>query len=148
MKEELKDNFYTIDSAALDGQYIFKVVASDKPGNASQRALSGERVSELIEIDNTPPVLRVVNQQEPSATGPQARVRFAVEDATGMIKKADVSIDGGTWRGVTPDDGIADGPRETYTVEAPLKELGEHSVSLRVSDNSGNIGSVRTIVKR
>ncbi len=144
LKDELRDNFYTVDSAALsDGQYIFKIVASDKPGNTAGRALSGERLSELIEIDNTPPVVRV------SARPQEARrVSFDVEDSTGLIRKAEASVDGGAWRRVTPDDGIADGPLETFTVETTLTESGEHSVSLRVFDNSGNVGSLRTVVRR
>lgn len=148
LKDELKDNFYTIDSAALaDGQYIFKIVVSDKPGNTANRALTGERFSELIQIDNTPPVLNVAEQSKTSS-GQLAPVRFAVEDATGMIKKADVSIDGGPWRSVTPDDGIADGPRESYTIDAIPQTPGEHSISLRVFDGNGNVGSMRTVVRR
>src|ERR1043165_6726939 len=57
LKDKLRDNFYTIDGATLaDGRYIIKVVASDAPDNPPGQKLTGERLSEPIDIDNTPPV--------------------------------------------------------------------------------------------
>src|SRR6185295_7796814 len=61
LKDRLRDNFYTIDGATLaDGRYIIKIIASDAPDNPLGQALTGERLSEPVDIDNTPPVLRAV----------------------------------------------------------------------------------------
>ena len=61
LKDKLRENFYTIDGATLaDGRYIIKIMASDGPDNPAGQALTGERLSEPVDIDNTPPVLRAV----------------------------------------------------------------------------------------
>jgi hypothetical protein len=147
LKERLRDNFFTVDGAALgDGRYVFRVVASDAPDNALGAALAGERTSEPVEVDNTPPTVRVANDAR--VTGERVAISFVVEDAGGMVKRADVSVDGGAWRAVFPDDGIADSPRETYVLDLPLSGAGEHTVALRGFDASGNMGNARVVVRK
>ncbi|HEX8457871.1 MAG TPA: hypothetical protein VF656_11285 [Pyrinomonadaceae bacterium] len=147
LKDKLRDNFYTVDGAALgDGRYIFKVVATDAPENPLGAALSGERTSEPVEVDNSAPTVRATG--EPSVSGERVRVGFVVEDARGRVRRADVSIDGGPWRAVFPEDGIADSPREIFTLELPIAGAGEHTISLRGFDASGNSGSARVLVRR
>src|SRR3989440_7008581 len=81
LKDKLRDNFYTVDGAALaDGRYVFKIVASDAPDNPGGKALTGERTSEPVDIDNTPPVARAVG--DPQIVGDRVHVVFDVEDAT------------------------------------------------------------------
>lgn len=147
LKDKLRDNFYTVDGAALaDGRYVFRVVATDAPDNASGQALTGERVSEPVDIDNTPPIVRA--EGEARVTGDRARVVLEVTDATGMVKHADISVDGAPWRSVFPDDGIADSPRERFTLDLTLEGAGEHTISLRAFDSNGNIGSIRLVVRK
>lgn len=147
LKDKLRDNFYTVDGATLtDGRYLFRVVATDAPNNPTGQALTGERVSEPVDIDNTPPTLRAVGEGQ--VTGDRARVTFEVQDVTGMVKRADVSVDGSPWSTAFPDDGIADSPLERFTLEVPVVGNGEHTISLRAFDASGNAGSVRVTVRR
>jgi sugar lactone lactonase YvrE len=147
LKDKVRENFFTIDGATLaDGRYIFKIVASDAPDNPQGQALTGERISEPVDIDNTPPNIHAIGQ--PQLNGNRARISFDVEDVGGIIKHADVSVDGGQWRAVFPDDGIADSPRERYTIEVSLDGAGEHAISLRAFDASGNVGSARVTVRR
>jgi hypothetical protein len=147
LRDKLRDNFYTVDSAALaDGRYIFRIVASDAPENPGGQALVGERMSEPVDIDNTPPIVRAVAQAQVS--GDRVSARFEVEDVTGRLKRADVSIDGGPWRAVSPDDGIADSAREGYTLDLQIAGTGEHTISLRAFDSSGNVGSARLTVRK
>jgi hypothetical protein len=65
-----------------------------------------------------------------------------------MIKRADVSVDGGAWRTVIPEDGIADSPHELYALDLPINGAGEHTISLRAFDASGNMGSARVVVRK
>ena len=147
LKDKLRDNFYTIDGATLaDGRYVIKVVASDAPDNPPGQKLTGERVSEPIDIDNTPPVVKVMSQ--PQINRDSVRVVFAVDDATGKVKKADASLDGGTWTPVFPDDGIADSGHEVYSVDFGSLAPGEHTISLRSFDSSGNIGTLSVTIRR
>jgi hypothetical protein len=148
LRDDLRENFFTVDSAALgDGRYVFRVVASDAPDNSVGAALTGERTSEPVQIDSTPPVVRAAGNPS-AAAGGNTSLSFTAEDANGMIKRADVSVDGGPWRAVFPEDGIADSPRETFALSLPLAERGEHIVALRVFDAGGNTGNARVVVRK
>src|SRR5260370_20334292 len=81
--DNLSQNYYTIDGNRVpDGTYLFKIVASDAPSNTKENALSDERVSDAIEIDNTPPAIRV---NGPTSTGPTADAVFAATDRPSRI---------------------------------------------------------------
>src|SRR6266536_3683731 len=147
LKDHLRENFYTVDGASLaDGRYLFRVVASDAPDNPTGSALSGERISDPVDIDNTPPVIRLFGS--PQIAADHLRAVFDVEDATGRIKRADVSVDGGPWHEVFPDDGIADSSREKYSLGFAISTPGEHTISLRAFDISGNVGTLSISVRR
>jgi hypothetical protein len=146
LKDKLRDNFYTIDGASLaDGRYVIKVVASDGPDNPPDQKLSGERLSEPVDIDNTPPAIKLLGQ--PQLTRDTVRVAFSADDVTGKIKKADVSIDGGGWVPAFPDDGIADSGHETFSFTFNQLAPGEHTISLRAFDTSGNVGTQSVTVR-
>ncbi|HEU0254084.1 MAG TPA: hypothetical protein VFR12_13710, partial [Pyrinomonadaceae bacterium] len=147
LKDKLRDNFYTIDGATLaDGRYVIKVVASDAPDNPPGQKLTGERLSEPVDIDNTPPVVKVVGQ--PQVSRDSVRVVFSVDEVTGKVKKADASLNGAAWIPVFPEDGIADSGHETYSVDFSLLGSGEHTISLRAFDTSGNVGTLSVTVRR
>jgi hypothetical protein len=76
------------------------------------------------------------------------RAIFDVEDATGRIKRADVSVDGSPWREVFPDDGIADSGKERYSLDLNISGAGEHTISLRAFDNSNNVGNISITFRR
>ncbi len=147
LKDHIRETFYTVDGASLaDGRYIFRVVASDALDNPVGLAATSERISEPVDIDNTPPVIRSVGQ--PQVNGDRVRAVFDVEDATGRVKRADVSFDGGPWREVFPDDGIADGAKERYSLDLTMTGPGEHTISLRAFDNSNNVGNISVTYRR
>lgn len=147
LKDHIRENFYTVDGASLaDGRYVFKVIAGDALDNPPGFALSGERVSEPVDVDNTPPVVRPASQ--PQVAADRVRVVFDVDDATGRIKRADVSIDGGAWHEVFPDDGIADSQHERYSLDLAVAGAGEHTISMRAFDNSSNVGNVSVPIRR
>ena len=147
LKDKLRDNFYTIDGATLaDGRYVIKVVATDGPDNPPDQKLTNERLSEPVDIDNTPPVIKL--SAPATTTRDVVRVVFNVDDATGKLKKADVSVDGATWVPAFPDDGIADGGHESYTLNFSQLAPGEHTISLRAFDSSGNVGTLSVTVRR
>ena len=137
----LTENFIAIDGQSLaDGRYIFKIVARDTPSNPAGLALSGERVTEPIEIDNTPPVVTVVSSTS-------AKAVFAATDKASYLVRAEYSINGGEWRPIYADDGISDSPTETYSVDIPTA-AGEYAVTIRVYDVNGNAGNTRVVVKK
>lgn len=146
LKNGLRETFFTLDGAALsDGHYIFKVVVSDSPSNPINQALSGERISEPIDVDNTPPIINQVGTTQ--IVGDKIRVVFEAADSASFVKNAEMSLDGLDWQTVFADDGISDSSNERFTLEVPVSP-GEHTISLRVFDASGNIGSIRISAKR
>lgn len=147
LKEHIRETFYTVDGASLaDGRYVFRVVASDALDNPAAIALSADRISEPVDIDNTPPAVRSLGQVQVS--GDRVRAIFDVEDATGRVKRADVSVDGSPWREVFPDDGIADSGKERYSLDLNISGAGEHTISLRAFDNSNNVGNISITFRR
>jgi len=109
-------------------------------------ALAGERTTEPIEIDNTAPTVSAVGA--PQITGDKARAAFEATDGSSYITRAEYSINGGEWKPVYADDGIADSAKERFTVEFSTPAAGEYTVTIRVFDVNGNSGNSRSVVRR
>ena len=135
------DTFLSIDGQSLaDGRYIFKIVAKDTPSNPLGLALSGEKTTSPIDIDNTPPVVVVIS-------GSRSKVVFSAVDKASYLVRAEYSINGGEWKTVYADDGISDSPNETYSVEVPTAP-GEYAITIRVYDVNGNSGNARHVLRK
>jgi sugar lactone lactonase YvrE len=145
LRGDVTDSFLSIDGQSLaDGRYIFKIVARDTPSNPVTLALLGERITEPIDIDNTPPA---VTAGQPQVIGDKGRVTFDATDAASYLTRAEYSINGGDWMPVYSDDGISDSPRENYTIDVPLRTSGEFAVTIRVYDVNGNSGNTRAVLR-
>jgi hypothetical protein len=139
--EGLSQNYYTIDGNRLpDGTYFFKVVASDQPGNTTEQALTDDEITEAIELDNTPPSIKLTG---PSISGQVAEVTFDATDLTSRIVRGEFSVDGGAWQLVYPMDGIADSAHEIFKVTAKFDKPGEHLIAFRCADSSSNVGTAK-----
>jgi hypothetical protein len=139
LAENIGTAYYTVDGNRLpDGSYIFKVLASDSPSNPANLALTAEYVTEVVEVDNTPPAITTSN---PVIHGHTAEVTFDARDTTSKILRGEYSVDGGSWLLVFPIDGIADSPHETFKVAVTFDKPGEHVIAFRCSDASSNIGT-------
>ncbi|MFL6214032.1 MAG: hypothetical protein ACJ74J_09085 [Blastocatellia bacterium] len=139
LTDDLTVAYYTIDGNRLpDGTYLFKVIASDAPANPANAALTHEETTDAIEIDNTPPMIKVTG---PTVNAQAAEVTFDTSDATSRIVRAEYSVDGGAWQLVYPTDGVADSAHEVYKVRATFDKLGEHVIAFRCADSSSNVGT-------
>ncbi|MEK6303027.1 MAG: hypothetical protein AABO41_20130 [Acidobacteriota bacterium] len=139
LADNLTQAYYTIDGNRLpDGDYVFKVLASDSPGNPSVLALTDDETTDAIEIDNTPPIIKVSG---PSISGQTAEVTFDAQDATSRIVRGEYSVDGAAWQLIFPLDGIADSAHEVFKVSVRFDKPGEHLVAFRCADSSSNIGT-------
>jgi len=137
----LSQNYYTIDGNRLpDGTYLFKIIATDEPGNTKELALTDEQITDPIEIDNTPPAIRVTG---PSIAGQSAEVVFDATDLTSRIVRGEYSVDGGTWQLIFPEDGIADSSHESFKVRVTFDKPGEHLIAFRCADSSSNVGTAK-----
>jgi len=144
LRSGVTDSFLTVDGQSFaDGQYVFKVVARDSASNPEAFALSGERFTGTVEIDNTPPI--VVEAQPVQVVNGSARIVFVATDDSSYISRAEYSINSGDWKPIYPEDGIADGPNERFIVEVPTGKAS--AVTIRVFDANGNSGNRRVVVK-
>ncbi len=147
LRENISENFISIDGLSLpDGRYTLKIVAKDIDGNPAGQSMTGERVSEPFDIDNTQPAVAIVGP--PQISGEKAKAVFTANDRSSYLTKAEFNVNGGEWMTVYSDDGISDSADERYTIEVPLKMPGEYTVTLRVFDASGNVGNARVVIKR
>jgi hypothetical protein len=145
LKTGLRETYYTVEPNALpDGRYVFKVVATDAVSNPADLALTGERETEAVEIDNTPPT---VTADAPKITANQVEVIFHVSDSTSIIRRAEYQIDGGDWKAIFPIDGIADSKREEFRVTMRVSDARPHLLAFRVLDSSANIGNSQATIK-
>ena len=130
----LSDSIFVGTTSVADGRYIVKVLASDGPSNSADRALVGERESDPIEIDNTPPTIAT----EILRQGGTIRLGVHVRDARSAIQKVEYSIGGGSWQLIAPVDGLADSPDERY--EIPIaNEADAARIMIRATDVLGNV---------
>ncbi|MBC7899650.1 MAG: hypothetical protein H7070_06315 [Saprospiraceae bacterium] len=147
LRENISENFASIDGLSIpDGRYTLKIVAKDSAGNPAGQFLTGERISEPFDIDNTQPGVTVIGS--PQITGEKARVIFAASDRSSYLTKAEFNVNGGDWQAVYSDDGISDSADERYTFDVEMRTPGEYTITLRVFDANGNAGNARVVVKR
>jgi hypothetical protein len=147
LKTNITDTFVSLDGLSLaDGRYVLKVVAKDTLGNPAGEFLTGEMLSEPFDIDNSQPVVTAVGG--PQVSGSKARVSFSAIDKFGYLARAEYSVNGGDWQTVYADDGISDGPNETYSFDVAVPSAGEYTVTIRAFDAAGNIGNARVNIKK
>lgn len=147
LAEDLRENFYTIDGSTLaDGRYIFKVVVKDSLSNPLPKMLSGERLSEPFDIDNSAPT--IVLTQSPQISGDKVKIVLSVTESASYLTRAEYSINGGEWQTIYADDGISDGANENYTLDLTIKTKGDNSVAFRAFDANGNIGIIGVPVRK
>lgn len=145
LEQRLTDTFYTLDSVSLpDGVYRLKVVASDAPSNPYGRFLIGEMISNPFVISNTTPLVEIKDQK---INGKSVEMQFSARVPAGRIVTAEFSLDGGEWFLVFPQDGIADSVSEEFRFTTPDLSLGEHLIGVRASDEDGNTGTAKLLVK-
>ena len=118
-----------------DGYYKLKVTASDHPANAGSRAIRAHRITPLFLVDNAKPQLSGVSVRYPN-------VSARATDRVSAIAEAAWSVDDGPWTLASSDDGLFDTLSEILTFRLPSGlDSGVHTLSIRVADEAGNIGS-------
>jgi len=144
LRRDLHDNSLAIDGDSLaDGRYYFKVTASDREANPPGSAKEADLIGSPVLIDNTPPVIRV---QSSTRNGNVADVVFDAQDTASALRRAEWSLDAGTWIPMAPVDGILDSRAEQFRLHADNIPAGEHVIVLRVADSGGNTGLAKVVL--
>ena len=143
MEEDIGENSYRWDTVAFpDGYYLLKVVATDKPDNPAEKALTFERISEPFLIDNTPPKVsefRVVDKNT---------IVGVASDDTSRISRIEYSLDGEDWIHIFPEDDIFDSKNETFEFTLSSLSSGEHTVVVKAIDSEGNVGAGKIVLEK
>ena len=149
LAQDLAAEFHTWDESSMpDGTYRLRISATDAPSNPPGSERTVERVSSAFDIDNTPPSVGPLRfEAGPGGPGPREGVVAArVQDAGSPIVAATYSVDAGAWTRVNPEDGVADSHEEEFRFAVKDLAPGEHTVTLRVSDRSGNNGAGKIVI--
>jgi hypothetical protein len=133
LAKDLENPTYTWSARdAADGRYEIKVVASDALDNEPGQGHTASRISETVAIDNTAPVIGDVTINGTTVT-------FRVVDRNGLITSLDYAINSVQhWQRKLPDDNISDSPEERYRLDLGPLPPGQHTLTLRATDNEGN----------
>lgn len=127
-----------------DGRYLFRVVASDAPANASQYAREAEFVSTPVLIDNTPPL---ITAGVPRRNGDSLDIDVDANDRTSPLRRCEYSLDAGLWQPVEAVDGITDSPHEQFHLHLDKLRPGEHLLVFRVYDSANNAGLAKIVLR-
>ena len=142
IEKKLDKKSLTIDSDSLaDGTYRFRIEVTDAKANPPDDVRSASRVSEPVVVDHTPPAVRLLGVDE------ERVIRFEARDAASLLRRAEYSVDAGSWVPVLADDGIVDSMEETFTIRLADIDAAEHLVTLRVRDRAGNAGLGKAVVR-
>lgn len=135
LAEDIELNAYTwAGRHTTDGQYELKVVATDARSNPKGEGKEVARVSDGVLIDNTPPAIGDVKID---ATA----VSLRVVDRAGTVASVEYAVDSAkVWQKALPDDTMADSPEERYTLALGGLAKGQHTLTVRATDNQGNAG--------
>ncbi len=143
LRSGLSDGIFVWDTTSVaDGRYVIKVLASDGPSNAADRTLVGERESDPIEVDNTPPTIAT----ELVRQGGNLRLAVHVHDARSAILKVEYSLGGAPWQLISPVDGLADSPDERYEIPV-ASEADVSRVMIRATDSLQNVAAQLATVR-
>jgi hypothetical protein len=142
LRKGLTDAILAWDTSTVpDGRYVVRVTASDALSNPAGRALTGQRESEPLDVDNTPPVLSVALDDH------EATVHVIVRDTGSLVRKAEYALDAGRWQEVYPTDGINDSREEMYDILLRDRLTpGSHVLVVRARDQLDNLGTARLVI--
>ncbi|HVM60898.1 MAG TPA: WD40 repeat domain-containing protein [Verrucomicrobiae bacterium] len=134
---------YAWDTESIpDGWYRIKVVASDEESNPAGEALTDEKVSDLVKVDNTRP--QVV---EPAYDAASGVLKGVARDNLSLIRYLEYAVDGGDWKFFAPKDGVFDSKEEAFEVKIGPLAAGPHYIAVRATDEEGNVGVEKVSVK-
>lgn len=117
-----------------DGVYLIKVTVTDKISNPKD-ALTDEKISRAIIVDNTAPQITL---PEPPKEKPTKPLLIRVTDYTSYIASAEYRIDEGEWMAAATADGVFDTASEELEIPAADLIEGKHTLEIRVRDAANN----------
>lgn len=142
LQADISDKIFAFDTMTLpDGVYFIKIQAGDELSNPGSMALTDEKVSKPLVIDNSLPV---IEQFQAVRNGSKLSVSFLTDDAYSRIMEVKYLIRPDIWRVVFPEDGICDSKQEKFNFNLTLTSRSDDMITIKVTDQQGNIGVYRS----
>jgi hypothetical protein len=127
-----------------DGHYLLKLVASDRMERAPDDALTDERISRPVIIDNRrPEVVHLAAEKQEDGSWQIAGI---ARDNLSHIEAIEVSRNGEDWDRAFPKDGLLDSPEEAFVFRTEPLEPGEYVFVVAATDQSENTGTGKLVV--
>ncbi|MCZ6673943.1 MAG: hypothetical protein O7C75_13510, partial [Verrucomicrobia bacterium] len=137
LTEDQEDTYLSFITQGLaDGYYRLRVIVSDDPSNPSSEAKTGEQVSEVFLIDNTPPIILVDRYRR---VGDEVSMQLTASDNTSLIRSASYRLNGNDLDSMHPDDGILDESLENFTLILTSPLDSARSLLVEIEDEVGNV---------
>ncbi|MCS7310007.1 MAG: hypothetical protein NZ741_07270 [Armatimonadetes bacterium] len=120
-----------------DGVYRLRVVASDRPSNATD-PLTAEAVSEPVIVCNSKPTVLI-----PSRDGVQVEANGVVQVSGFILQKlvpvtaVQVRLGEGEWLAAEAVDGVFDSPLEAFRFRSEALPPGEHAITVKAFNAAG-----------
>jgi hypothetical protein len=133
-RERLTKTTYEWDTASLpEGRYRVRVKATDELSNPPERVTQHHLESDVVLVDNTPPVIDALAVNGRVVSG-------VVVDGIGPITRIELAPAGTEeWVPFFPKDGVFDESREAFTADVtPFAPSGRVLISIRAYDAAGN----------
>lgn len=151
LEKDYKKTTYQWDPISVpDGEYQFKVVASDRPSNPADMYLTTARLSDPFIVDNTPPQVRNLKAVPPEkvrAARAELVLTANLVDNLSEIAGAWIRVNGQKdWQYIAPADEIYDSKEEYIETILARPSAGPVLITLKVKDRAGNIGYGKLIV--
>ncbi len=134
--ENEADSFDWDGKTVEDGQYEFRITASDERSNTSDTKLTNSRISDPVTVDNTGPV---IGEYSIEKTNNAVTLKLRVHDELSVIGELQYTVDSNAeWKGAIPDDLVYDTTDESFTIVIEKLEADEHILTIRAKDDVDN----------
>jgi hypothetical protein len=109
LRDNIEETSLNFDTSQLpDGAYELRLSASDATDNPDN-PLTDSKEGVEFQVDNTAPAIAFTTQGDD--------VIIRVTDKMSPVGKVEYSADAQKWVRITPEDGIADSPNETFRIK-------------------------------
>ncbi len=140
LERAYQNPIFSFDSTAFpDGEYMLRVTVSDDKSNPVGHSLRAQRISQVFQIDNSPPEIHRFTVTPAKSPG-SVRISGEVRDKISRIHMLEYSVDSDQWFSFVGEDGILDSSIETFNLSIKLDEIPVQ-VFLRATDLQENVAT-------
>jgi hypothetical protein len=139
-----KTTFSWDTEAEKDGVYRLKVVVTDKASNPAN-PLSNEALSGPVIVANAKPAVSIF-ERNTKVAGAVVTLLGDARSESMAILRISYKVDDGPWMAAMAVDGVFDSPEEKWKIVTDALDAGEHTITVKASDEVSNSGTAETKV--